>query len=160
MQLTEKQKNELLAFNNGNPIIVTPSNLSEGYCDFDLTIYVRTISKPTPVYVKSIQMRLSFTSRLQIEQPHTYLLQGQLFHPNFTAEGKWSSSALQHNETLSNYLMRLIRVLQYKEIDIENVANRNAMAWFNKNKNIGMFPTDIINYSVKPQITILRKSDA
>ena len=158
MLLNENQKNELLSFNDGKPIIVVPSTISDEINDFDLIIFVRTISQSIPTYVKSVRIRLSFSLHSPIEHPHVYLLQDQLFHPNFTAEGKWLSSELKCNEALSDYLMRLVRVLQFKEIDIENIANRNAMAWYNKNRGTGMFPTDIINYAVKTQITILNKN--
>ena len=162
MPITEHQKQELLLFNDGKPLIVTAQDLSDNNNEFSLTVYIRTISSPTPEFIKAVSLLVFFSADFPKEEPNVRLFRCQLFHPNFTDTGEWLGSTMCENESLSEYLMRLVRVLQYKNIDTECVGKRNAMAWYNKNKEKGLLPTDIINYSVKPikpQITILRLND-
>lgn len=154
--MTERQIQELLSFNNGKPLIITEREITDGSTKFCVSAFVRTISSPTPEFTSSVSLLLSFPVDFPDASPTVRLSQCLLFHPNFTDDGMWIGSNLESNESLSDYLMRLIRVLQYKNIDVNSVANRNAMAWYNKNKGKGIFPTDIINYSIKPQISIIR----
>jgi len=156
MAITQNQRDELLSLNDGNPFIITQKDSSEDHEDFSVLVFVCTTTSLTPKFVDSVSLLLSFPSAFPLEAPLMYLSQCRLFHPNFTDNGQWLGAKLRNNESLSEYLMRLIRVLQYKEIDKENVANRNAMAWYNKHRGSKLFPTDPINYSVKPRISIHR----
>ena len=160
MPITQKQRDELLSLNDGKPFIITQKDSLENHEEFSVLAFVRTITSPVPQYIDSVSLLLSFPSTFPIEAPLMYLSQCRLFHPNFTDDGQWLSSKLENNESLSEYLMRLIRILQYKEIDTENVANRNAMAWYNKHKGSDLFPTDPINYSAKPRISIHRINES
>ena len=156
MPIIDRQRQDLLSFNNGKPLIITLRETTDGCDSFNVSVFVRTISSPTPKFTNSVSLMLSFPADFPTTSPIVQLFQCQLFHPNFTDHGEWLNSNLENNESLSDYLMRLIRVLQYKEIDTINIANRNAMAWYNKTKGRGIFPTDIINYSFKPHISIFR----
>jgi hypothetical protein len=60
----------------------------------------------------------------------------QMFHPNFTATGEWPDDSTHTNETMEAYLIRLVKVLQLKEINTDKIADRNAMAWYNKNRDV------------------------
>jgi len=154
MSITQAQREELLSFNDGKPFIITQKDSSEDCDEFSVLAFVRTITSPIPEYINSVSMLLSFPVAFPTEAPLVYLNQSRIFHPNFTDEGQWIGSALENNESLSEYLKRLIRVLQYTEINTKNIANRNAMAWYNKHKGSDIFPTDTINYSVTPRISI------
>jgi hypothetical protein len=88
------------------------------------------------------------------QSPTVRLLECELLHPNFAKSGEWTGSDLRTGELFEDYLLRLVRVLQYKEIDVDNIGDRNAMAWYNKHKNGTVFPTDSINYSPRPRIAI------
>jgi len=159
MTITKDQRQELLSFNDGKPLIITMQKTSYGSDSFNITAFVRAIISPVPEYTNSVCLLLSLPFFYPNENPEVWLKQCKLFHPNFTDEGKWMGSSLHRNESFSDYLMRLIRVLQYKDINTEHIANRNAMAWYNKNRETEIFPTDIINYSIKPRISILSVND-
>jgi ubiquitin-protein ligase len=159
MSITVSQREELLSFNDGNPLIVTPHESSDCIESFNILAFVRTISSPAPKYISSVSLLLLVPATFPAETPAVQLSQCRTFHPNFTDDGRWLGSELENNESLSAYLMRLIRVLQYKEIDTENIANRNAMAWYNAHRGLGTFPTDPINYLLKPRIAIHRISE-
>lgn len=156
MALSEHIRNELLSFNSGEPIIVTPCSTNNDCALYSLTMFVRTIADPAPVFIKSVQLILRFPEAFPHDSPIVNLNNTQLFHPNFTADGEWASNSMAINETISDYIMRLVRNIQFKEIDMEHIANRNAMAWFNRKRDSGIFPTDIINYRYKPSITIYK----
>lgn len=160
MALSEEEKRELLSFNTGEPIVVTPCDSSDDCDKYNIVIFVRTIADPTPQYIESVQLTILYSASYPNESPSVRLCKTQLFHPNFTGNGMWISNAIQDGETISKYLMRLIRTLQFKEIDIKNIADRNAMAWYNKHRNGGIFPTDQINYNAKPRISIIRVNEA
>jgi len=159
MVLPEQTIKELLSFNSGEPIIITPCSIDGDCKDYSVIAYVRTITNHTPAYINSVQLVMSFPISYPDESPNVKLNGTQLFHPNFTAEGQWVSNYLNPNETISEYIMRLTRTLQFKDIDKWNVGNRNAMAWYNRRKNDGTFPTDNIEYRAKPRISILRFGD-
>jgi len=156
MSITQNQRDELLSLNDSKPFIITQKDSSEDHENFSVQVFVRTTISSAPKFVDSVSMLLSFPSAFPIKAPLICVGQCRFFHPNFTDDGQWLEAKLENNESLSEYLMRLIRVLQYKEIDTENVANRNAMAWYNKHRGSDLFPTDPINYSVKPRISIHR----
>ena len=144
------------SFCTGEPIIATLHTASERFEEYNLLIFVRSISDYIPTYIQSVQLRLTVPVKCPDVTPEVKLHGTRLFHPNFTAAGEWADSSMRQDETMEDYLMRLIRVLQFKEINAEKVADRNAMAWYNKKIGSGMFPTDMINYNVRPHITIKR----
>lgn len=156
MPITQEERKELLTYDNGKPIIITKNDRSETCEEYSLLVFVRTTASSTPEYVRSVSLRLLFPVDYPAESPSVFVRHGRLFHPNFTDDGQWVGSKIEDHESLSEYLMRLVRVLQYKEIDRNSIANRNAMVWYNKNKDSGLFPTDHINYSIKPRISIYR----
>ena len=152
--IIEQTRKELLSFCTGEPIIATLCNRSENLEEYHLLIYVRSISDFVPTYVQSIQLHFLLTANYPYEPPKVKH-KTNLFHPNFSASsGEWADNAVRQYETIEDYLLRLIRVLQFKEINADKVANRNAMAWYNKRLDSGLFPTDRINYNAKPRITI------
>ena len=160
MILSKQEKQELLSYNSGEPIIVTPIATSDESEEYKITMFVRTIKNPTPRYIDSVQLKLSFFQSYPRIPPCVYLYKTHLFHPNFTTEGVWLGNVIRDKETISDYLMRLIRTIQFKEIDLSHIADRNAMAWYNRKKNGGIFPTDKINYSARPRISIFRVNES
>ena len=155
MALSEQEKRELLSFNTGEPIVMTSCDSSDNYDRYNVVAFIRSITDSSPQYTKSVQLSIDFPFSYPDVSPIVCLNRTQLFHPNFTAKGVWLSNKIQVHESLSEYLMRLIRVIQFKEIDLECIANRNAMAWYNKHKDSELFPTDKINYNAKPRISII-----
>lgn len=159
MALSEKERQELLSFNTGEPIIITPCDLADSSYKYNIVAFIRSIADPTPRYVKSVQMTITFPESYPADSPSVCLYKTQLFHPNFTVHGKWTDNSVRNDETLSDYLMRLIKTMQFKEINAETVADRNAMAFYHKNKDRGVFPTDKVNYNTKPRISIIRVNE-
>lgn len=151
-------KQELLSFCRGEPIIATLNSVNEHYDEYSLQIFVRSISDHKPTYIQSVQLRLIIPVDNPRTSPIIRLHRCELFHPNFSASGDWSDNSMRQDETMADYLMRLVRVLQYKEINADKVSNRNAMAWYYAQICRGIFPTDRINYNTKPRI-ILRKDN-
>lgn len=156
MSMTIDQKTELLSYKDGKPLIITQRDGSNDNELFSLLAFVRSVSSPAPDFTSSVSMLLSLPATFPTDSPMVHLSQGRIFHPNFTDDGRWLGSELLNNESLSEYLMRLIKVLQYKEIDTEKIANRNAMAWYNAHRGANVFPTDPINYSARSRILIHR----
>jgi hypothetical protein len=152
--LSPAQINELLSFTNGEPIIVTPV-IVEDLITYNLVIYVKTLADSKPTYISSVTANLSLKPGNDI-YPFVKLKDSVIFHPNFTIDGIWIDSNIKESETISDYLFRLVRVLQFKEINREHIGDRNAMAWYNKNSYSGIFPTDLINYHSKPHISIVK----
>jgi hypothetical protein len=160
MALSSKERQELLSFNTGEPIIVVPNNALEEYEAYMVVIYVRTVSDCKPSFVKSVQLKMKIPLAYPSESPLISLHGIKLFHPNFTADGIWLGSAIQENETISECLLRLVRTIQFKAINTEHIGNRNAMAWYNKMKDSDIFPTDKVNYHPKPRISIIRVNES
>ena len=156
----EKVRREMLAFCTGEPIIVTLSTTAECFDEYNLLIFVRSISDYIPTYIQSVQLHLLLPIKHPDAAPIVKLYKTKLFHPNFSASGEWADNVMRQDETIADYLMRLIRVLQFKEINADKAADRNAMAWYNRNVGSKIFPTDRINYNVKPHISVKRINNA
>lgn len=156
----KQAKRELCSFCTGEPIIATLCAITENVEEYNLLIFVRSISDSIPTYIQSVRLHFFLPIKYPDASPVVKLYKTQLFHPNFSASGEWMDNIMRQDETLEDYLMRLIRVLQFKEINAEKVADRNAMAWYNKNIGSGLFPTDKINYNTKPRITVKKINDA
>lgn len=152
--LLEQTRREILSFCTGEPIIATLNTMAESFDEYHLLIFVRSISDYIPTYIQSVQLHLFLPVDYPATSPTVRLYKTKLFHPNFTASGEWADHIMRQGETMEEYLMRLIRVLQFKEVNEDKIADRNAMAWYNKNICNEIFPTDRINYNVKPRITI------
>lgn len=154
----EQIERELLSFRTGEPVIVEPGTASEAGKEYNLTVFVRSLSDSTPHFVQSIQLRMIFSPAFPARPPAVLLRNTRLFHPNFTADGEWTDSEVREGESISDYLLRLVQTLQFKQIRQDRIGNRNAMAWYNNNKASGLFPTDKVNYNPKPRIKIIRRN--
>jgi len=67
---------------------------------------------------------------------------------------------MKNGEGISDYMIRLVRAIQFQEVSSEYVADRNAMAWYNKRKESGLFPTDSTIYQPKPKIRIIKINES
>lgn len=152
----EQTRKELLSFCTGEPVIATLCMAAESFDEYNLQVFVRSISDHAPTHIQSVRLHLILPIEYPDFPPIVKLYKTKLFHPNFSASGEWTDNIVRQAETIEDYLMRLIRVLQFKEINTDKVADRNAMAWYNRNINSGIFPTDRINYNKKPRIAIKR----
>lgn len=154
----EQIERELLLFRMGEPVIVEPGGVSGEGKEYNLTIFVRSLSDDTPRFVQSVQLRIVLSPAFPSKPPIVVLRNTRLFHPNFTADGVWTDNEVREGESISDYLLRLVQTLQFKRIRQDRIGNRNAMAWYNKNKASGLFPTDKVNYNPKPHIKIIRRN--
>ncbi len=65
-----------------------------------------------------------------------FKLSGPIFHPNFWDDGplcygnKWS-----RNTTLSEFVIDIVKMMQYEIVNIDSPANKNANSWYKKNKD-------------------------
>ena len=155
----EQIEREILSFRTGEPIIVEPVDVSGGEKEYNLTVFIRSLSDHTPHFLQSIQLRLSFDPAYPSEPPVVVLRNTKLFHPNFTADGEWTDNEIREGESISDYLLRLVQALQFKYVRQDRIGNRNAMAWYNKNKASGLFPTEV-NYNPKPRIKIIKQGNS
>ena len=156
--LMEQIERELLSFRTGEPVIVEPGSVSEEGKVYNLTVFVRSLSDDTPRFVQSVQLSMFLSPAFPSTPPTVVLRNTRLFHPNFTADGEWTDNEVREGESISDYLLRLVQTLQFKHIRQDRIGNRNAMAWYNKNKASGLFPTDKVSYYPKPCIKIIRRN--
>lgn len=157
MPLSNSQRNELLSMNDGVPFIITEHSRDNDLETFSVILYVRTVASPGPVYTESVHFILSFSSDYPDVPPVLKLKEGRIFHPDFTDDGIWTDDLFDRDESIGEYLRRLVRTLEYRESDIAKTANRNAVAWYNSMKDTGLFPIDQDNSRQSPpRITILK----
>jgi len=146
---------ELLTYCDGSPLIIVRDEEKAYDAVLKLIAYVKTVENPEKPFVNAVSLSMRMDNKEQKLVPTVRTDSCRLFHPNFTDDGLWCCAEFEPNETVSSYLERLVRNLQFKHIDDNRIGNRNAMAWYHRKKNSGLFPTDPINYHFKPQINIL-----
>jgi hypothetical protein len=66
------------------------------------------------------------------------------FHPNWWESGKWCYGTWMPSESLGNFVIRMIKTLQFDQsiTNPESPANRDANVWYLSNKYSGWFPCD------------------
>lgn len=150
---------ELESFKTGEPLIITRSGFDEEGYVYSIIAYIHTIDDWTPQYTDSVHMRMFLPFTYPINSPNVKVLSKGFFYPNFTADGVWADGEINENESIFDYLSRLILALQYKDISTTAIGNRNVMGWYNREKGKNIFPTDKINYNHTMRIQILNRND-
>lgn len=111
-----------------------------------LTVKVRTIIGPGPVYRDEHQLQVTLPSDYPASAPEIVMLtKPQPYHPNWFESGRrWCYGTWDMAEGLGHHIVRMIRTLQY-DTEITNEkspANAHANEWYIKNRNGGFFPCD------------------
>lgn len=156
-QSIEAARRELAEHSTGRPIIASFIGPADDGFRYELLIYVRTIEDHAMRTTNSVRIGMVIPSDFPNQSPCVHLIECGLYHPNFTRSGEWVGNVLHEQESFEEYLLRLVRVLQYKNIDASSIGDRNAMAWYNKHNDGTVFPTDRINYRPRPRIKILSR---
>ena|GEM_PF-6716202 len=113
----EKARSDLLSYCTGEPLIVTLSSATDVGDEYNLQVFVRSIADFTPSYIKSVQLRLFLPTDYPNSSPRIKLYKTKLFHPNFSASGDWLDNNIHLDEAMDDYLMRIVRTLQFKELN-------------------------------------------
>lgn len=133
----------------GSVLDVKPISGTPPYVDaYELTIHVRSIVGPEPMYRDVHKVHLSlpagypmsdFPRAVMLSKPYPY-------HTNWFKNGAWCYGSGSHcTEGLGNFVVRLIQTLQFDEnlIDTNSAANLDASNWYKRHRRIpGLFPCD------------------
>lgn len=124
------------------PLVGEPPYVEE----YLLTVNVRTIIGPKPVFRDRHELRLVLPRDYPQHAPQTYMLtQPSAFHPNwYMTDSRWCYGTWNISEPLAHYVLRCVRSLQYDpEITNENSpANVSAGQWYMRHLYSGLFPCD------------------
>lgn len=115
--------------------------------EYLLTVRVRTIVHPHPRYRDAHQIRVILPRDYPMRPPAAFMLtKPWAYHPNWYAtDGRWCYGSWSITESLAQYVLRMVRSLQYDmEITNENSpANAEANRWYKLNRSVpGLFPCD------------------
>ena|ERR1700694_285185 len=112
---------------------------------YELIVSVRTIIGPEPSYRDRHVLNLQLPSDYPNAPPLiTMTTRPQPFHPNWFANGRWCHGQSSIAEGLGNFVIRMVRTLQY-DTEITNPdspANAEARDWYRTNLRRGWFPCD------------------
>ncbi len=130
----------------GHIIDWTPTKGNAPYVEaYRLKVNVRSIIDHSPQYRESHEIHLELPDRYPIDAPKANMISKPvIFHPNWFADSRWCYGTWDIAEGLGDYVMRMVRTLQYDmTITNENSpANTSAKDWYVSNRNRGIFPCD------------------
>lgn len=114
--------------------------------EYVLTIKVRTYSGPDKV-MNQCKVRVTLPPDYPQRAPLTRMEGVLVFHPNWFINGTYCCGSYPLSESLGNYVLRMIRSLQYDpqvtNPNPRDAANPDAIKWYLNNKhNKKMFPSD------------------
>lgn len=113
--------------------------------EYNLVVNVRTIIGERPNYTSTVYLKLELPVTYPISAPSITVLKGvKPFHPNWYREGRWCYGTWHVNEGLGEFVIRMVKTLQY-DSDITNersAANSDANEWYLQKRNSGLFPCD------------------
>jgi ubiquitin-protein ligase len=140
--------NDFQAMNNikGHIIDWQPIKGTAPYVEaYRLTVNVRSIKGEGPQYRDQHEITVELPEGYPNAKPMTKMISKPVvYHPNWWADGRWCEGYWDIAEGLGDYVIRMIRTLQYDpEITNENSpANSEAKGWYLANRNRGIFPCD------------------
>lgn len=112
--------------------------------EYDMVVRVRTIISPEPTYKDEHQIKIILPAAYPQAPPQVEILGDNPYHPNWFTNNRWCYGTWDMSERLGHHIIRMIRTLQY-DLEITNEhspANKEANAWFIKNRHSGWFPCD------------------
>lgn len=113
--------------------------------EYRLTIHIRTIVSSTPSYRTVHELTLSLPSTYPTSAPIIKMTtMPKPFHPNWYPDGKWCPGNYLMTEGLGDFVIRMIRTLQF-DPDITNpnsAADGTAKNWYLTRTNQRYFPCD------------------
>ena len=112
---------------------------------YKVTVNVKSIINSTPKYRNKHVITIELPSEYPRSSPLAVMTTSPPpFHPNWYEDGNWCHGTWNFDEGLGQFVVRLIRTLQF-DPDITNpksAANSPAKIWYMKNRNSGIFPCD------------------
>lgn len=134
----------------GNVISWTAVSGESPYVEkYLLTVHVRTIigiEGETPQYQDASEIRLTLPFKYPIRPPKIVMVSSSApFQPNWWQEQKmWSYGAWSRAESMGDFVIRLVRLLQFDmdEINEKSPSNQKANTWYIAQKHSGLFPCD------------------
>ena len=117
--------------------------------EYELTVNIRTIvgfdENKRPIYRETSVIRLYLNADYPTSAPDIRMVNTPFpFHPNWWTSGRWAHGAWKINESLGEFVHKMIKSLQYEPVmtNPATPANREAADWYIKNKDSGWFPCD------------------
>ncbi|MBD5525399.1 MAG: hypothetical protein HDR04_13475 [Lachnospiraceae bacterium] len=98
----------LESYKTGEPFIITRSGFDEDGYLYAIVAYVRTVDDWTLRYIDAVHMRLFLPFTYPVDVPRVKVLRKGFFQSNFTADGGWIDSDSCKDESIYDYLSRLI----------------------------------------------------
>ena len=112
---------------------------------YEITININSIISSTPTYRNKHVIRVDLGPQYPTTKPSTVMItKPQPFHCNWWESGAYCCGTWSPSEKFGDYLVRLMRTLQFdKEITNPNSpANPTAKDWYLSKINSGLFPCD------------------
>lgn len=113
--------------------------------EYEIIINVRGIVDPTPNYLNSHKVILTIPSNYPQAPPTVIMVSKLIYHPNWYPNGMWCSGRYSMLEGLGDFVIRMVRTIQY-DLDITNRRGHDNRAeefsWFLSNLESGLFPCD------------------
>lgn len=133
----------------GNVISWVPTKGTAPYVEeYRITVNVRTIigvENHSPKYRYSSVVLITLPPDYPRGKPQTKMVSSpQPFHPNWWPDQRWCEGAWFMSEALGDYVIRMVKTLQF-DPDITNEhspANAEARDWYVSNKYLEIFPCD------------------
>lgn len=142
-----KSDYEQISNMTGSVLTFRPLSGVAPYIDkYEITLHIKTIISPAPEYRDKHIIHLSFGPTYPFDRPITKMVsRPQPYHCNWWDDGLYCSNVnWSPAEKLGDYLVRLIRTLQF-DMEITNPnspANKQAMEWYLSKRESGLFPCD------------------
>lgn len=117
--------------------------------EYEITINVHTICgidpSGRPIYRDRNTVQLSISENYPITAPQIVMTTRPApFHPNWWDTGKWCYGTWMPSESLGNFVIRMVKTLQFDQsiTNPNSPANREANDWYLRNSNSRLFPCD------------------
>lgn len=114
--------------------------------EFEITFNIRSIISSRPEYREQHVVKLKIPRSYPDTSPEIIMLtQPFIFHPNWYRDGRYCHGTWSLMESLSEYVIRCARTLQFHEqiTNINSPANGDAKDFYRRNSSL--FPTDTQN---------------
>ena len=112
---------------------------------YRLTVNVRSIIGPGPNYRDRHVIDLEVPPDYPLSAPSANMVTDPVvFHPNWWRHKHWCYGTWEFSEGLGNYVVRMVRTLQYDPVitNEDSAANAEANEWYLEHKHDGLFPCD------------------
>ncbi len=92
----------------------------------------------------SCKIRITLSDIYPKVAPIAVMIEPKIFNPNWFSSGRWCCGKYYSKESLGDFVIRMIRSIQFDPIitNPNSPANKEAAKWYIENIDRGIFPTD------------------